>query len=355
MSRRLVFITQAYTPDETILGVARDWVRALAARCAGVDVLALHGLADGAPPNVRVYSLGKERGFGRGAQAAAFYRALACVLPKAGAVLAHMVPRYALLALLPAAAARRPLALWYAQGGITRELRVAARLVRYILTPTRESFPLGGAAIDWRVVVTGHGIDTQRYAPDGTPPAEPKRFVAAGRLSPSKRYEPLIDAFAALERGSCRLRIVGGPLYETDRAYERRLRARVAQLGLEELVELAGPVPYAQMPAEYRAAWALAHTSATGSLDKVVLEAMACGTPVLSTAAPTRTALGELAGRLWCPPNAPDALARRLREALGWTARERAELAGAARAIVVRDHSLDRWADRVVRLLGVDS
>jgi len=355
MARRLVFITQAYTPAETILGVTHDWVRALAARCAGVDVLALQGSQEGAPANVRVYSLGKERGFGRGAQAASFYRALACVLPKAGAVLAHMVPRYALLALPPAAVARRPVALWYAQGGITRELHLAARLVRYILTPTRESFPLHGATIDGRVVVTGHGIDTQRYAPDGTPPAEPKRFLAAGRLSPSKRYEPLIDAFAALEPGSCRLRIVGGPLYETDRAYERRLRAQIVQLGLEGLVELAGAVPYAQMPAEYRAAWALAHTSATGSLDKVVLEAMACGTPVLSTATPSRTIFGALAERLWCPSDPPDALARRLCQALRWPARERAALASAARAIVVRDHSLDRWADRVVRLLGVDS
>jgi glycosyltransferase involved in cell wall biosynthesis len=354
MKSRLVFITQAYDPAATILGVTRDWVAALARRCDGVDVIA--GAAPAprlGPAGVRVASLGKERGVGRAGQTLRLARALATSVPRAGAVFVHMVPRLVLLAYPFAALARRPLALWYAQGGLDPSLRLASRLASHILTPTRDSFPLRGAAVDRRLTVTGHGVDTARYAPDATPPATPPRMLAAGRLSPSKRYALLLKAAARLPDLDWRLRIAGPPLYPSDRAHAATLQRLAADLGIADLVEFAGDIPYQHMPAEYRAAWVLAHTSATGSLDKVVLEAMACGTPVLSTAASSRTAFGALADTLWCPDESPEAVAGALANLLHWSPARRLDAGMAARAVVERDHSLDTWAQRVVRLLGV--
>jgi glycosyltransferase involved in cell wall biosynthesis len=149
-----------------------------------------------------------------------------------------------------------------------------------------------------------------------------------------------------------RLRLAGGPLRESDHGYERRLRARAADLGLAERVEFGGPVPYEAMPGEYRRAWAFVHTSATGSLDKVVLEAMACGTPAISTAPSSRHAMGVLAGDLWCEAGQPQALAARLAAALDWTDAQRADVGAALRYQVVRRHSLARWADQVAALLA---
>ena len=366
--RRIVFITQAIDPASTVLGVTRDWVAALAERCGGVDVIALSAAPSGAAggerwSNVRAVSLGKERGASKRAQLVAFYRALAVALPRSSAIFVHMVPRYALLAYPLALVAGRPLALWYAQGGVGASLQLAARLASWILTPTRDSFPLSGRRIDRRVIVTGHGIDTHRFAPNGSVPATngagssaaregpPRRLLAAGRLSPSKRYDLLLEALAALPDREWRLRIAGGPLSGSDRAYAARLRARATQLGLAGCVAFGGFVPYAEMAAEYRAAWALAHTSATGSLDKVVLEAMACGTPVVSSAPTSRAALGPLAEELWCPAERPDAVAARLAAALSWTPARRGELGAALRREVEQHHSLPRWADRVAGLL----
>jgi glycosyltransferase involved in cell wall biosynthesis len=302
--------------------------------------------------NVRVFSLGRESGASKRRQLTQFYTALARVLPGARAVFAHMVPRYALLAFPLASALRRPVALWYAQGGVDRNLRLAAPLVKWILTPTRDSFPLTGRRLNRRIVVTGHGIDTSRYAPDrGTAPVA-GRFLGAGRLSPSKRYELLLDAFALLEhRHDWRLRVAGGPLIASDLMYERRVRSQAAALRMGDRIEFAGEVPYEAMPAEYRRAWAMAHTSATGSLDKVVLEAMGCGTPVISTAPVSRQVMGTLAGDLWCEPGHPKLLAQRLEAALEWTPAQRNDVGAALRYQVERNHSLSRWADRVVALL----
>jgi glycosyltransferase involved in cell wall biosynthesis len=361
--RRLVFVTQTYDPDATVLGVTRDWVAALARCCAGVDVIAtsVPGGAQAAGysgrkgdlPAVRVLSLGKEQGAGRSAQAARLGRALARTVPGAGAVFVHMVPRLAILAYPFAAFARRPLALWYAQGGVDRSLRLASRLADHLLTPTRDSFPLAGEAVERRLRVTGHGIDTSRYAPDGTAPARPPRFLAAGRLSPSKRYDRLLEAVALMKDREWRLRIAGPPLYSSDVAHAETLRERARTLGLAERVDFLGAVPYESMPVEYRGAWALAHTSATGSLDKVVLEAMACGTPVVSTAPSSRTAFGSLAGDLWCPDDRPAGIASALAQALDWAPAQREEVGSRARAVVQREHSLEGWARRVAGLLRI--
>lgn len=364
--KRLVFVTQAYDPASTILGVTRDWVAALAARCAGVDVIATAAPAGlESPPNVRVTSLGKERGASRAAQALNLVQALAATVPRAGAVFVHMVPRLAVIAFPFAATARRPLALWYAQGGVDRFLRLAARLADQIMTPTRDSFPLAGAEITRRIAVTGHGIDTRRYAPHtasspdasdepgGPALAGTRRLLAVGRLSPSKRYDLLLDALSRLPDRAWRLRIAGPPLYPSDLAHADALRRQAISLGIGERVQFAGAVPYAAMPGEYRGAWLLAHTSATGSLDKVVLEALACGTPVISTAPSSRTALGAISDLLSCPDDHPDAIAGALGVSLHWTAERRAALGAAGRAVVEREHSLDGWAGHVVHLLGV--
>lgn len=351
---RLVFLTQAYLPESTILGVTQDWVRALAARCDGVDVIAQAaraGRQDG--DRVRVFSLGKDRELGRGRQLVALFAALARTLPTASGVMVHMVPRYALIAAPAARMLSRPVALWYAQGGVSRALRTATRLVDHVLTPTRDSFPLHGPHVERRLRITGHGIDTVRYAPDapGTSSGRRGLILGAGRLSASKRYDRLIEALPALRSTAWRVEIASGSHYATDAAHEHALRDRVAELGLASSVSFLGAVPYAAMPQAYRRAWLLAHTSATGSLDKVVLEAMACGVPVVSTSAPARPLLAPVDTALAPPDGDPCALAAALDEVLGWSDVRRAECGAQLRETVQRDHSLQGWAGQVGALL----
>ena len=96
----------------------------------------------------------------------------------------------------------------------------------------------------------------------------------------------------------------------------------------------------------YRRAWVLAHASRTGSLDKVVLEAAACGTPVVSSAPSSRAVLDAVPGLL-VPQGDDEAFLARVREVLGWSAERRHAVGQALRTAVVSGHSLDHWADRV--------
>ncbi|WP_328904132.1 glycosyltransferase family 4 protein [Streptomyces sp. NBC_00441] len=101
--------------------------------------------------------------------------------------------------------------------------------------------------------------------------------VAAGRLTPVKRFDLLIDAFAAVAEAypEWQLRIYG-------RGEEReRLRALIDRLGLYNNVFLMGAV--IPMEAEWVKGSIAAVTSDFESFGMTIVEAMRCGLPVVST------------------------------------------------------------------------
>lgn len=107
-------------------------------------------------------------------------------------------------------------------------------------------------------------------------PTEPPVILAIGRLSQQKNHALLLRAAARLDGRPWRLRICGsGP-------EEPALRALAVELGIADRLELPGfvsdPVP------EYLAAKVLALSSNWEGLPATMLEAVACGCPVVSTA-----------------------------------------------------------------------
>ena len=101
-------------------------------------------------------------------------------------------------------------------------------------------------------------------------------IVAAGRLAEAKNYPLLIEALALLRsRVPARLFILG----QGDE--ERAIRARAAARGLEEAVVLCG---FQKNPWKYIArADVFALTSHYEGFGNVLVEAMACGVPVVAT------------------------------------------------------------------------
>jgi glycosyltransferase involved in cell wall biosynthesis len=110
-------------------------------------------------------------------------------------------------------------------------------------------------------------------------------IVAVGRLVEKKGFDVLIDACALLNRRSKQFHcsIIGtGPLEST-------LRAQIEQLGLQTSVQLTGALPRNEMLRYIQEATVLAAPSVVGhdgdrdGLPTTLLEAMALGTPCVST------------------------------------------------------------------------
>jgi glycosyltransferase involved in cell wall biosynthesis len=148
-----------------------------------------------------------------------------------------------------------------------------------------------------------------RPAPD---PGRPVAIVV-GDISPTKRTDLAVEIArrVARERPDFRLAIVGRARYrDEDLALERDLRRRVeSDPELAPHVEFRGARP--DMGPEYAGAGLLLHCCEIEGFGIVVLEAMACGLPVVAPAAggPRESVEHGVTGLLY-EPGDPDAAAR---------------------------------------------
>jgi glycosyltransferase involved in cell wall biosynthesis len=317
-------------------------IRALAAR---VDELVV--LADGAvpgvlPANCRVRLFASRWKAGRGLK---FEAALARELvrrPKPTAVLAHMCPIYAVLAASLARPRGARVVLWYTHWHAGWTLRFAEAFSNAVVTVDRRSFPLAS----WKVVATGHGIEVDELPCREAPvPARSFRALALGRYSPAKGLETVLRAVQRVPR--TRLRAHGPALSELERKHRDELRRLVAELGLSERVELRDPVPREQLPALFAEHDVLVNNMRPGAPDKAVYEAAASCVPVVASNPVFDTLLPD---ELRFPTDDAEALAARLSELARLDQPARGELGRRLRERVVADHSVDRWAERVLEV-----
>lgn len=353
---KLLVLTQVLDRQDAILGFFVRWIEGLAKHCDAVRVVALEvGDTSDLPPNVDWVEIGRE---GKLLRFVRYRKALNRALTRDGfdTVLGHMVPRYCLLAAGPAKRAGARHFLWYTHAGVDTRLRRAETHVERIFTASEESLRL----ITDKKQVTGHGIDLEHFerAPnrDLGEGAEP-RLLSVGRLTPAKDPLVVLEALAQLRAAGtpARLEWVGSGLAHGDQAFGGQVRARVAELGLEGCVDFHGVVPYPEVPGRYAAADVLINASHTGSVDKVVLEAMAMGRPIVScndSIPRVLESLGEDRAALAFEPKDAAGLAERLRALLTRSTAEREALGDRLRDIVARDHEVDVLMGRLVEMMG---
>jgi glycosyltransferase involved in cell wall biosynthesis len=132
-----------------------------------------------------------------------------------------------------------------------------------------------------RIAVVHNGVPCLAPVPDRVPPRGVWTLGTVAWVRPRKGIEVLLDALALLRRQGLpvRLRVVG-PL-ETP-AYEAKLQAQVGRLGLGDSIDWTGFTT--DVPAALRQMDLFILPSLFGEgLPMVVLEAMACGVPVVAT------------------------------------------------------------------------
>lgn len=115
-------------------------------------------------------------------------------------------------------------------------------------------------------------------------------FLYIGRPDPHKNLHRLIAAFAALSHNDDYELWLAGP---NDKRYTPMLQKQIAELGITHRVKFLNYVPYSELPTIINQAIALVFPSLWEGFGFPVLEAMACGTPVITS---NLSSLPEVAG-----------------------------------------------------------
>ena len=326
---RLVFVTQRVDSQHPALAATIPKILALAQRVDELCVLAQSGDRRELPPDIELATFDAPSRLRRGV---AFERTLARALP-ADAVVAHMIPLYVVLAAPLVRPRGIPLVLWFTHWKASRLLRLAERLATAVVSVDRRSFPLESA----KVRAIGHGIDVREFP--CVPPRErrPFRALALGRYSPAKGLPTVLEAARSVE--GVELTLHGGALNERERAYRRELERYGFVLG--------DAVPRADVPRLFAQSDVLVNNMRAGAPDKVVYEAAASCLPVLAS----NPVFDELFGDFPLSFERDDAesLAARLRWLMSRSVDERAAIGRALRERVVARHSVESWAEGVLR------
>ena len=346
---RLLFITQELNYSSVNLSVAHTWVRELAQRSEALHVIASRVTDVDLPSNVSVHSLGQESDRTRWQRARKLAATVVSLVAtrNVNAVMAHMVPAYALAVAPLARTVRIPVVLWYTSHGRSLSLTWANRLVNASVTASVESYPIPSN----QAYVLGHGIDTDQFKPRAKQLANNSVvFGMAGRLTPLKGFEFCLQALAALRCDgfpSARMQIAGEPFYPSDHHYLQDLKRLAVTLDIQDVVEFIGPVRGNAMADFYGSLDVFVNWRAQPALDKTGLEAMACGTPVVSNNNAYQSVMGELANDFLIG-NTGDDLAIGIKRVFDLSPHARQHASDRMRQAVVKNHSASGLADRLV-------
>lgn len=333
---RLLIITQAVDSNDPVLGFFVRWIEELSKRFEHVEVVCLKEGKHDLPENVRVHSLGKERGRPSLGSLSYAWRFLSLVWRLRNgydAVFVHMNQEYILIAGWLWKLLGKPIYLWrnhYAGSWLTD---VAASFCEKVFCTSRDSY----TAKYKKTVLMPVGVNTERFKPDPSIERKPGSILFLARMAPSKRPEMLLDALAMLVRDGVEFNadFVGSPLAK-DEAYYEALKERARPLG-SRVAFLPG-VPNAETPQLYQSHQVFVNCSPSGMLDKTLFEAAACGAIVLSSSQDFAELVG-LEGHF----RTVQELARKLTNALVRTA--------IGSASFVETHTLSALGEKIAAML----
>lgn len=337
---QLLIVTQKINKRDENLGFFHRWVEEFAKHYSRVVVIANSVGEHNLPKNVAVFSLGKESGLGRLRRYYRFWEFFSYHYTRSDAAFFHMSPEFVLAAGPFLLSLSRPHALWYVHKSVTWRLKLAERLVDFIFTASNLSFRLPSK----KVIYTGHAIDTDFFRPadQSRPTTSHLRLLTVGRISPVKDLETIVRALAVLKESWNHpwvLSIVGGPLIERDHSYLATLKKLALERGLGQRIVFEGARPYTELPEIYREHDIFLSMSATGSIDKAVLEAMSTGLSVITANEAFRELLPA---PYFLEKRSPEFLASRIK-ILADENRPRRIL----RELVVNSHSLSQTVERI--------
>ncbi len=296
--------------NDSVLGAYHGWVKALAGKIEHITVICLYEGEHDLPSNVRVYSLGKEKGSKTAFIYAFRFISLAYQLRgKYDRVFVHMNQEYLLIAGWLWKLLGKRMYLWrnHYSGSFLTDL--AAAFCTKVFCTSKHSYTAKYTKTEFMPV----GINESLFTSQGGEVRELRSILFLARIAPSKHLDVFIEALGLLiGKGVSFIASVYGSPLPGDAVYYESMKARAEALGLHSRVRFHTGIPNRETPAVYRAHEIFVNCSQSGMFDKTLFEAAASGCFVIAASDDFEQMAGSASGY----DGTPQDLANRLDAAL---------------------------------------
>jgi len=372
MKMKLLILTQKVDENDDVLGFFHRWIEEFAKHCERVTVICLYEGEHHLPENVKVLSLGKEatttptrslrrseatekvrvgvaRSFleekisSRLKYLTRFYRYIYRERKNYDAVFVHMNQEYVVLGTPLWRLFRKKILLWRNHKKGSFFTKIAVVLSDRVFYTSEFSYTARFAKSEAMPV----GIDTDRFTP--ARPVERKKgsILSLGRIDPVKNIHILMNALKLIGAG------LDVDIYGSgEGSYYANIKKECELINKQggNKVSLRGSVPNSETPGIYNQHEIFVNLTVSGSMDKTILEAMACGTLPLVC---NRSFVGVLPEEFLFRENNADDLAKKIERVINLPNHEKKDLAAKLRDIVVRDHNVQRLVWKIIKSVTV--
>lgn len=360
----LLMLTRKVDKNDHLAGFAYNWVKKIGEKADKLYVITWQkSKKDDLPENVEIISLPENKI----RKILVIQKYLWKTVSESDGVFAHMNPEYTILAWPYAKIFKKKIVTWYTHGSVSLKLKLVNFLTDKILTASKESCRLKNRK---KIEVVGHGIDVEYFKPEyntnirmnanATNEMNPQSAISAlnrqisivsiGRISPAKNYKILIETADILinkeNYKNLKVQIIGAPGLKSQESYFQELKELVKEKQLQNNIKFLGAVPHNKILPYYRNADLFINLSETGSVDKAVLEAMACETLVLTSNEAFREILND--DRLFAKNKYPLELVCKIKYLVNLDKKQKKAIYQELRKIVENNYSLDKLTDKII-------
>lgn len=343
---KLLILTQRVNKNDSVLGFFHCWLEEFAKKFEYIIVICLEQGEYRLPGNVKILTLGKEKGANKIKYIYRFFKYIWQERENYESVFVHMNQEYVILGGFLWRILGKKISLWYAHGHVSLSLKVAEKITHIIFTSTISGCRLRSK----KIRVIGQGIDVHHFnIQDGKLRDKEEFYISSiGRISPSKNYETLIRAIELCKIDNLRVNIVGGPATNKDKEYFLSIKQLVREKGLEKIIKFTDAVANKDIVDYLHNSDLFVNMGLTGSLDKAILEAMACGLIVLTCNEALFEVLGNYKNQLIYKKGDVNQLAEKIKYFYQMSVEGRKKIGMDLRKIVVNNHSLDNFVNKIL-------
>jgi len=333
---KLLMITRKVDrKDASPAGFTYTWVKKIGEKLEKLYVITWQESGRGdLPENIEIVSLSRSKWL----KIFSIQIKLWKILSKVDGVFCHQNPEYTILSALFAKLFRKKIVSWHTHGTVNWKLKLVNLLTDKILTASEKSCRLKNRE---KIEVVGHGIDIDKFRKIlGNYDRDKFSIISVGRISLTKDYEILIKAVNDIK--NIRVEIIGQPILKSDYKYFEKLKRLIRE---KRYIKFLGPVPHNQILPYLQNCDLFINLSQTGSVDKAVLEAMACERIILTS----NEAFTDIIDKdLIVKKKNPEHLAEKIKWVKDLPKEEKEKVGKELRNIVVNNHNLNNLVVKII-------